>query len=266
MSLILSALQKLETASGGNEDAPIWRTPIESRENRRAFRHRSGRRAGAALLSTLAVTCFGIAGYILAGYWEGRGIDEKRAVHGDLKPVATVARPSTPIVNRADSMTANFDASNSQEKKAVKTTEGEEGQTSEMKPPQAMKASRKAHISAVRSVPKPAGTEKVSKRPSMPDKSAMNRIVPFPSPALSPDRAELTAAGEPLPVAEGLTLMAVSWSDHPENRLAVINGRIIREGGRIEGHDVLQIAAEQVVLGSNGRRLSIGFIKRSPGE
>ena len=262
MSLILSALQKLETASGGNEDAPIWHAPIEPRPNGKALRHRSGRRVGAALLSTLTVICLGVAGYVLAGYWEGRSIDEKRALRGDLmKPVATAALSSTRVVNSADSLSAETDISASNKKATVNADEGK-GQAPVAKPSPPLSAASQIRLSQVTPLPKPTGTEKVSRRPSLPAKTAINRKAPATPPSPPPERTEPSVADETLPDAEGLTLMAVSWSDHRENRLAVINGRIVREGGRIEGHDVLRIAAEQVVLGFNGRRLQLVFEKR----
>jgi hypothetical protein len=50
-----------------------------------------------------------------------------------------------------------------------------------------------------------------------------------------------------LPVLQtGLELQAVSWSPDPANRIAVINGSIIREGGSIEGYSVVRIAEDEV--------------------
>ncbi len=64
-----------------------------------------------------------------------------------------------------------------------------------------------------------------------------------------------------LPPAEGLELQALSWADAPEKRLAVINGRFIREGGRIDGYVVSRIEEESVVLSMNGRNFRIRFPK-----
>ena len=50
-----------------------------------------------------------------------------------------------------------------------------------------------------------------------------------------------------LPVMQtGLELQAVSWSPDPANRIAVINGSVIREGGSIEGYSVVRIAEDEV--------------------
>jgi len=46
----------------------------------------------------------------------------------------------------------------------------------------------------------------------------------------------------------GLKLHAIAWSSDPQKRIAVINGRIVREGESIEGFSVTHIGAEEVVV------------------
>ena len=50
----------------------------------------------------------------------------------------------------------------------------------------------------------------------------------------------------------GLTLQAVSWSPDPSRRLAVINGRLCREGESVDGFAVVRINPDDVWL-SDGR-------------
>lgn len=50
----------------------------------------------------------------------------------------------------------------------------------------------------------------------------------------------------------GLTLQALSWSPDPARRLAVINGRLCREGESVEGFSVVRINPDDVWL-SDGR-------------
>lgn len=53
--------------------------------------------------------------------------------------------------------------------------------------------------------------------------------------------------GAELPVLpSGLELQAVSWDPSPANRIAVINGSIMREGASIEGYSVVRIKADEV--------------------
>jgi hypothetical protein len=44
-----------------------------------------------------------------------------------------------------------------------------------------------------------------------------------------------------------LKLQAISWSEDPDNRIAVINGSIMREGESIEGFRIIQIGQDDVV-------------------
>lgn len=52
--------------------------------------------------------------------------------------------------------------------------------------------------------------------------------------------------------AAGLTLQAISWSTDPARRLAVINGRICREGEPVDGYVLVRINPDNVLL-SDGR-------------
>ena len=58
-----------------------------------------------------------------------------------------------------------------------------------------------------------------------------------------------------------LKLQAISWSENPDNRIAVINGSIMREGELIEGYRIIQIGPDDVVVraGQNERKLVFGF-------
>ena len=58
-----------------------------------------------------------------------------------------------------------------------------------------------------------------------------------------------TQTSTELPILKtGLELQAVSWAQNPKNRIAVINGSIVREGGSIEGYAVVRIDEDQVVV------------------
>jgi hypothetical protein len=58
-----------------------------------------------------------------------------------------------------------------------------------------------------------------------------------------------------------LILQAISWSENPDNRIAVINGSIMREGESIKGFRIIQIGQDDVVVraGQNERKLVFGF-------
>lgn len=46
----------------------------------------------------------------------------------------------------------------------------------------------------------------------------------------------------------------------PGRRVAVLNGRVVREGGRVDGMAVVKIGAGEVVLRGEGRRLVIPLV------
>jgi len=75
---------------------------------------------------------------------------------------------------------------------------------------------------------------------------ATRRTAPhFQPPA---NRIETQTRSE-LPILKtGLELQAVSWAPSAADRMAVINGSIIREGGSIEGYFVVRIEADEVIV------------------
>jgi hypothetical protein len=74
---------------------------------------------------------------------------------------------------------------------------------------------------------------------------------------LPPPRAEKTAQESAEPVLE---LQAVVWSDDAEARFAVINGNIVRAGGRVEGVTVTDIGKNYVTLRLLGRSWTLKMI------
>lgn len=69
---------------------------------------------------------------------------------------------------------------------------------------------------------------------------------------------------KPTPREEGpasedpeLKLQAIVWSESPENCFAVINGVIVRVGGKVDGVSVIQIEADSVSLKSGQRTWKI---------
>jgi len=61
-----------------------------------------------------------------------------------------------------------------------------------------------------------------------------------------------------LPTESGLQLQAISWSDVPEKRIAVVNGRILKEGDRIEKYVLSEIHEDDVVFRHSGQRWKLG--------
>ena len=61
---------------------------------------------------------------------------------------------------------------------------------------------------------------------------------------------------ESIPVKQAnetrLELQAIAWSSDPESRIAVINSRIVREGGSVEGVFVTNIGKDEVIFRKGG--------------
>lgn len=80
-------------------------------------------------------------------------------------------------------------------------------------------------------------------------------------PALLPstDQAAAPTATQVPIMQSGLELQAVSWASDPKNRIAVINGSIVREGGGIEGYSVLRIEQDEVLVSKGLSRWRLVF-------
>ena len=59
-----------------------------------------------------------------------------------------------------------------------------------------------------------------------------------------------------------LKLQAISWSKHPERRIAVINSRIVHQGDLVEGFSVLQINEDNVTVASGDNMWKLIFSTR----
>jgi type II secretory pathway component PulC len=87
-----------------------------------------------------------------------------------------------------------------------------------------------------------------------------------PEPATAEEdrrKAAGTGGGSPsmesLPDAAGLSLQAISWSEQPARRIAVINARILKEGEKIEEYTVLEINRDDVVFQHQGQLWKLAF-------
>jgi hypothetical protein len=108
----------------------------------------------------------------------------------------------------------------------------------------------------------------------MADAAPEDEVVQAPTPADSgAAKIESLAVADPrpgpfiseaqtLPAESGLQLQAISWSDAPEKRIAVVNGRILKEGDRIEEYVLLEIHEDDVVFRQSGQRWKLSFQRR----
>lgn len=82
--------------------------------------------------------------------------------------------------------------------------------------------------------------------------------------ARSPQRPAPSAAGHrEIPVKSqdesGLTIQALVWSTAPEERLVVVNGTILKEGGIIDGMSVASIGEDHIIVNQGGSRWKVKF-------
>jgi hypothetical protein len=89
----------------------------------------------------------------------------------------------------------------------------------------------------------------------------INKLLPLKAkqPRLPPKIADAKRVSAQPRKDSKLTLQAISWSEKPENRIAVINASIVREGESIEGFRVIQIGQDDVVVRGNGKEWKLVF-------
>lgn len=93
-----------------------------------------------------------------------------------------------------------------------------------------------------------------------PKRSEARRVLPLTA---APSRTPEASAGgrvEKGPVE--LALQAIAWSKDPQDRLAVINGQLVREGGTIDGCAVSQIDADEVTVQNGTKSWKLKFTRR----
>ncbi|MGB7920447.1 MAG: general secretion pathway protein GspB [Desulfobacterales bacterium] len=101
-------------------------------------------------------------------------------------------------------------------------------------------------------LPKAVLPPAVKKVPSAPRKEKS----PVRAVEAEPDRS----ATADLPVlTTDLKLQAISWASAPGDRLAVINGNIMREGASLEGYAIVQIDRDEVVVRKGSEQWKLVF-------
>ena len=94
-----------------------------------------------------------------------------------------------------------------------------------------------------------------------PTRQAPQTAHTVPAPRHDPLDEANTAAPE-IMTNGPLTLQAISWSPSPENRMAVVSDRIIREGDSIDGFRIEAINDESVLVTKDGNTWRLVFTGR----
>lgn len=107
--------------------------------------------------------------------------------------------------------------------------------------------------------PNPANSSKSAPvPPPSAQKESPKRINTQPDPPIQPTKV-LNDIDAALLENEALKLQAISWSDSPENRIAVISDKILGENDRIEGYKIERIDKDLVIIEKNGKRFKLVF-------
>ncbi|MGD8676824.1 MAG: general secretion pathway protein GspB [Desulfobacterales bacterium] len=228
MSSILKALKKLEDENPPKGRSVVWSSGTAPRGTIRRWDITSGWSAvllWGLLMAVALISVGGIVLYLLSP-------SDRNAV-----PTASVGQPvAKPIL---ESLPPETVAKLPPQPPPVPTPK-------EASPPTAPPMEKAAPMPKV--VPPPA----VKKVPSAPRK----KKPPVRAVEAEPDRA----ATADLPVlTTDLKLQAISWASAPGDRLAVINGNIMREGASLEGYSIVQIDRDEVVVRKGSEQWKLVF-------
>ena len=99
---------------------------------------------------------------------------------------------------------------------------------------------------------RPLRKESPPGKAAAPRKSAAAKSVPSGKPASKAKKPVQTRTYDRMDDSK-LKLQALAWFNDPPKRMAVINSRIVREGGSVDGYQVTEIRRQDVVV-SDGRK------------
>ncbi len=259
MSTILRALKKLEQE---NAEAPVGgSTASHTFAARRAvhrgvrFKWRKGRRVRWGLLAgVLLAVAAGLYRFYPTDGVQGRNWTAPAPSSGAHEPerVENDALPSQTAYSGAEALT----------------------ERSLSKPPDPVEPAKpQSAASAERSI-NPAEPQADPAVPVAPRRRLRPALEPLrPAPAANPEKqtpASTVKRATPPPVAleaeripeDRLKIQAIAWSPDPQDRMAVINNRILHEGESVDGYTILMIDEDQIIFNAEGRRWRAVFGRR----
>jgi hypothetical protein len=171
-----------------------------------------------------------------------------------VPPSAAVTRKPVPFTNRSSvetrpSQSDAFTSSNANARRPVGISS---------RAPFGHPADRNKSLSATRGPgPSAAPEPDVVRNPALSQNTRTS--VPTPRPSIS-------ATGTPYPNAERMTdgrlkVQAIVWAQVAEDRMAVVNNHIVREGAAVEGFSLVAIGEDAVYVKEGGRILKVPFGK-----
>ncbi len=216
MSSILKALKKLEDDHSQTDGQVSWPRKLGASKTIRRWEINSGRFAF-ILWGLLAAIVLSVAGWF---FLYMKQPDESQTI---AAAPATEAAPEAPPKKFPTAVKVG------KSKPAARTSA-----LRKTNPP-ARRRTKK-----IRRTPRPSTAPVKTRKNFVSKKSTTIRRAPS-KPAAAP------SAGIPV-LTSDLKLQAISWSQNPADRIAVINGNILREGAALEGYSISRIAKDEVVV------------------
>lgn len=263
MSSILEALKKLEQEKEEKDQDFDWPQPVNT-QGALYGRLKRGSAYKPALAGFVLCLMLGASAYLLTHTYDSGKKEDQRT----LPPVS-----ASNSVEKADRAIAAIPAFSQEQPMATQEPDPVSTESQREPDPAPMEEDMMSDASADVAAMDTTGITPT--REEIQDKTissenplaAMVEVKPDEAPAeLDPEMAELLARipADLLPpkkmVESGwLTLHAISWSDDPERRIAVINAQIVKEGRRLDGALIRRIERDYVVIEKNGEQLMLPF-------
>ena len=251
MSIILNALKKLETEPPSSDSE---RFPSMGKQTRsRWFAGRTRSRFRIVWVFVFILVFSVSAGGFL---WFQKPHIVEQFLSGKLQSSTDIGREGPKIVRKVPSSapkpprkTVKVEILSSKQKgqqKEPTTATQKVSQPLKKSIPAATRSKQSQVPVTVKNLPlPPVLPEKVATQ--LPSDVARNPIVSPSPPKLADSR---------------YTLQAIAWSQNPEERLAVINGSVLREGDGIEGITVTQIGTNEVIVKKDANLWKLVFQAR----
>lgn len=261
MSSILKALKKLESDSSHQDIFIPWPRNIQRKRNGITDTGRTGRTAKKIILiaALLVIVASG-------AMWFGR---KQVSIKGlDSGTISSSVKEETKKP-AAELKTPYHPAPSALEKKPLPVSKQESTLVEKPKPrPKKPTVGAPRHQKRVTPTTSPVKPYQEKKFESFNKAQSplIEKETKPPTPMLKSDKEEKSAVipkkqSSPIEQMDGnrLKLDAIAWSDDPKKRIAVINGRIVREGESVEGYVIIRIDVEEVIVREGGKSWRLVF-------
>lgn len=227
MSSILRALKKLESENPQQDESQSWSGKIDTKKaiNERAIRNWRFRKVFSMFFIVVIIV---VAAWFVLSKKPSlvrQTVTDFVSLNPDKKGVSMTPLPAKKKVRKIPMPDGRTD-------------------TAQRKPPVSVSGSEfAARLPARQTIPPMSDVEE-SEKPSKEDLRPLTARKPAPP----EDMGELR-----------LKLQAIVWSSDPKERMAVINGSILREGESIEGFSIARIDADVVVVREGAAEWKLAF-------